>query len=80
MNASFSGFVLLAFFEAIAVAVHLGDVNVMSKAIEQGAGEPLGAENLGPLVERQITVTFVAERSSRRLNQTASRHRFFDQR
>jgi hypothetical protein len=40
-----------ALLEAIAVAVHLQDMNVMGKPVEQGAGQPLGAEDLGPFLE-----------------------------
>ena len=43
--------VALAVFEPVAVAVHLENVNVMGEAIEQRAGETLGGENAGPLVE-----------------------------
>src|SRR5215471_8684546 len=45
---------LLALFEAIAVAVHFEDVDVVCQAIEQRAGQPLGPEHAGPLVEWQI--------------------------
>jgi hypothetical protein len=37
--------------EAEAVAVHLDDVNMMGKPVEQCAGEPFGAEDFGPLLE-----------------------------
>ena len=37
--------VSLAVFEPEAVAVHLEDVNVVGKAIEQRAGEALGGEH-----------------------------------
>ena len=40
--------------EAAAVAVHLEDVDVVGEAVEQRPGEALGAEHLGPLVERQV--------------------------
>ena len=43
-----------AAFEAIAVAVHLDDVDVVGEAIQQGSGEAFGAEDLGPLVEGQV--------------------------
>jgi len=49
-----SGAFAAALFEAVGVGVHLQDVDMMGDAIEQGAGEPLGSEDLGPLVERQI--------------------------
>src|SRR5438876_5143115 len=45
---------LLTLFEAIAVAVHFEDVDVVGQPIEQRAGQPLGPEHAGPLVERQI--------------------------
>jgi hypothetical protein len=41
-------------FETVAVAVHLEDVDVVGEPIQQGAGEPFGGEDLGPLVEGQI--------------------------
>src|SRR5271154_837217 len=43
-----------AMLEPEAVAVQLKDVNVVSEAIEQRAGEALGGEHAGPLVEGQI--------------------------
>src|SRR3954452_22951892 len=45
---------LLALFEAIAVAVHFEDVDVVGQSVEQRTGQPLGPEHAGPLVERQI--------------------------
>src|SRR5471030_880426 len=45
---------LLALFEAIAVAVHFEDMDVVGQPVQQRAGEPLGAEDAGPFVERQI--------------------------
>src|ERR1035438_9361472 len=45
-----------ALLEAIAVAVHLQDVDVVGKAVEQGSGEAFGAEDLGPLLEGQVSV------------------------
>src|ERR1700759_4670614 len=45
---------LLALFKAIAVAVHLEDVDVMCQPVEQRAGQPLGAEHASPFVKRQI--------------------------
>ena len=41
-------------FEAIAVAVHFEDVDVVGEPIEQRAGQALGPEHAGPFVERQI--------------------------
>src|SRR5258707_12841224 len=45
---------LLALFEAIAVAIHFEDVDVVGQPIEQHAGQSLGPEHASPLVERQI--------------------------
>ncbi len=42
---------LPAVLEAVAVPVHLQDVDMVGEAVEQGSGEPLRAEHLGPLVE-----------------------------
>jgi hypothetical protein len=49
-----AGSATLALLEAIAVAVHLEDVDVVGEAVEQGPGQPLGGEHAGPLVEGQI--------------------------
>ena len=43
-----------ALIEAAALAVHLENVDVVGEAVEQRPGEALGAEHLGPLVERQV--------------------------
>src|SRR4051812_20724850 len=40
--------------EAVALAVHLEDVDVVGEPVEERAGEPLGAEHARPLVERQV--------------------------
>ena len=48
------GLGLPALPEAVALAVHLQDVNSVSEAVQQGAGQPLRAEDLGPLVEGQV--------------------------
>ena len=45
---------LAALIEAVALAVHLEDVDVVGEAVERRPGEALGAEHLGPLVERQV--------------------------
>ena len=45
---------LSALLEAVALPVHLQDVNSVSEAVQQGAGQPLRAEHLGPLVEGQV--------------------------
>ena len=46
--------VALAVFEPVAIAVELEDMNVVSEAIEQRAGEPLGTEHAGPFVEGEV--------------------------
>ena len=43
-----------ALLEPEAVAVHLQDVDVVGEPVEQGSGEPFGAEDFGPLVEGQV--------------------------
>jgi hypothetical protein len=43
-----------ALLEAVAIAVHLQDVDMMGKAIEEGSSETFRAENLGPLLEGQV--------------------------
>ena len=40
--------------EAVALPVHLQDVNAVSETVQQGAGQPLRAEDLGPLVKGQV--------------------------
>ena len=40
--------------EAVAVAVHLQDVDVVGEPVQQRAGEAFRSEHLGPLVERQV--------------------------
>ena len=44
----------LALLEAVAVAVHLEDVDVVGEPVEQSAGQALGGEHAGPLIEGQI--------------------------
>ena len=41
-------------FEPVAFAVHLENVDVMGQAIQQCACQPLGAKDLGPLLEGQV--------------------------
>ena len=36
------------------MAVHLQDVNVVGESVQQGSGEALGAEDVGPFVEGQV--------------------------
>ena len=60
-----SGSFSAALLEAVAVGVHLQDVDVVGEPVQQSAGEPLGAEDLGPFVEGQVAgderrVAFVA--------------------
>ena len=43
-----------ALLEAETVAVHLQDVYMMGKPVQQCAGKPFGGEDLGPLFEGQI--------------------------
>ena len=45
---------MLALFEAITVAVHFQDVDVVGQPIEQRAGQPLGPEHAGSFVKWQI--------------------------
>ena len=45
---------LLALPEPVALAVHLQDVDVVGETVEHGPGETLGAEDFGPLIERQV--------------------------
>ena len=46
--------VLAAALEAVAVAVHLQDVDVVCQAVQQRPGETLRAQNLGPFVEGEV--------------------------
>ena len=46
--------VLPAALEAVALAVHLQDVDVVCETVQQRAGEALRSEHLGPLVEGQV--------------------------
>src|SRR6516162_7726656 len=40
--------------QAVAFAVHLQDVNMVGEAVQQGSGQPLRAQHLGPFLERQV--------------------------
>ena len=51
---SLRGGVFPAALEAVALAVHLQDVDVVGEPVQQRAGETLRAEDLGPLVEGQV--------------------------
>ena len=44
----------LALFEPVAVAVHLEDMDMVGQPVEESAGQALGGEHAGPLVEGQI--------------------------
>ena len=45
---------LPALSEPVALAVHLQDVNVVSKAVQQRSVQPRRAEHFGPFVEGQV--------------------------
>ena len=45
---------LPAALKAVALAVHLQDMNVVGEAVQQGPGEAFRAEDLGPLVEGKV--------------------------
>ena len=44
----------MALIEAVTVAVHLQDMNVVGETIKQSPGQTFGTEHLGPLVEGKI--------------------------
>src|SRR3954469_14736583 len=44
----------LGVLQAVGLAVHFEDVNVVGQPIEQRAGETLGTEHAGPFLERQV--------------------------
>jgi hypothetical protein len=43
-----------ALVEAIALAVHFEDLDMVGEPIQQSPGQAFGAEYLGPFIERQI--------------------------
>ena len=43
-----------ALAESVAFPVHFQDVDVMCEPVQQGSGQPLGSECLGPFVEGQV--------------------------
>ena len=45
----------LALLEPVAVAVHLEDMVMVGQPVEESAGQALGGEHAGPLVEGQIS-------------------------
>ena len=57
------GGVLPAVLEAVAVAVHLQDVNVVGEPVKQSAGEPLGAEHSVHSSKGRLVVTRTEPRS-----------------
>ena len=48
------GGALPAALEAVAVAVHLQNMDVVGEPVQQRPGEPFGAKHVGPLVEGQV--------------------------
>ena len=46
--------VLPAVLEAVAVAVHLQDVDVVGETVQQRTGQPFRPEDFGPFVEGQV--------------------------
>ena len=48
------GGALPAVADAVAVAVHLQDMDVVGEPVQQRAGEAFRTEDLGPLIERQV--------------------------
>ena len=49
-----SGLVHAALAQSEAFAVHLEDMHVVGQSVEDGAGQALCSEDLGPFVERQV--------------------------
>ncbi len=47
---------MTAVFEAVALAVHFKDVDMVGQPIEKRACEAFGAEGAGPFVERQVGI------------------------
>ncbi len=43
-----------AMFKAEAFTVHFQDIHMVSEAVQNGSGEAVGAEYLGPFIERQV--------------------------
>ena len=44
---------LPAVLEAVALPVHLQDIDMVGEAVEESSGEPFRVKHLGPLVEGQ---------------------------
>ncbi len=53
-SGGFDGFSRLALCQAIALAVHLEDVDVVGQPIEERAGQALGAEGFRPFIKWQV--------------------------
>ena len=53
---------LPATLEPVALAVHFQDVDVVGEAVQQGPGQSLRTEDLGPLVEGKLVVTRIEPR------------------
>ena len=49
-----AGFSPAALAEAVAVAIHFQDMNMVGQAIQQCPGQAFGTESFGPFVERQV--------------------------
>ena len=49
-----SGFAVAALLQPEAFAIHLEDMDMMCEAVEDGAGEAFGAEDLGSFIEWQV--------------------------
>ena len=58
------GGVLPAVLEAVAVAVHLQDVDVVGEPVKQSAGEALRTEHVGPLVEGHGAYPYIPFKSN----------------
>ncbi len=41
-------------FEAVAIAVHRQDVDVVRQPVQERAGQPFGAQDARPVLERQV--------------------------
>ena len=44
----------MAVSEAVALAVGFDDMHAVGQAVQQGSGQPLGAADFSPLLERQV--------------------------
>ncbi len=45
---------LLGLFESVALSVGFDDMDSVSEAVKESSGEPLGTEDLGPVLEGEI--------------------------